>query len=163
MDHARDRVTHDLENGCRRASLSRSALLWPDDHQGRSKVLEYNVRFGDPETQAVLPRFKGDLLALFKEVAEGKLAQHKPDWSREPAITVILASGGYPGSYETGKKIEGVDLAKGVDIAEGVCLFHAGTKESGRFPGDSWREGAGCHRNRPEHQGRDRAHLPGRR
>ena len=94
------------------------------------KVLEYNVRFGDPETQAVLPRFKGDLLALFKEVAEGKLAQHKPDWSREPAITVILASGGYPGSYETGKKIEGVDLAKGVDIAEGVCLFHAGTKES---------------------------------
>ncbi len=94
------------------------------------KVLEYNVRFGDPETQAVLPRFKGDLLALFKEVAEGNLAQHKPDWSRDPAITVILASGGYPGSYETGKKIEGVDLAKGVDIAEGVCLFHAGTKES---------------------------------
>ncbi len=94
------------------------------------KVLEYNVRFGDPETQAVLPRFKGDLLALFKEVAEGKLEQHKPDWSREPAITVILASGGYPGSYETGKKIEGVDLAKGVEIAEGVCLFHAGTKKS---------------------------------
>lgn len=95
------------------------------------KVLEYNVRFGDPETQAVLPRFKGDLLQLFKEVAQGKLEQHKPEWSREPAITVILASGGYPGSYETGKKIEGVDLAKGVEVADGVCLFHAGTKKSG--------------------------------
>lgn len=95
------------------------------------KVLEYNVRFGDPETQAVLPRFKGDLLPLFREVADGKLEQHKPEWSREPAITVILASGGYPGTYQSGKAIEGVDLAKGVEIAEGVRLFHAGTKKSG--------------------------------
>jgi phosphoribosylamine--glycine ligase len=94
------------------------------------KVLEYNCRFGDPETQAVLPRFQGDLLPLFREVAEGKLEQHKPEWSREPAVSVILASGGYPGSYQTGKKIEGVDLAKGVEVAEGVRLFHAGTKKS---------------------------------
>jgi phosphoribosylamine--glycine ligase len=94
------------------------------------KVLEYNCRFGDPETQAVLPRFQGDFLPLFKEVAAGKLEQHKPEWSREPAVTVILASGGYPGSYQTGKKIEGVDLAKGVEVAEGVRLFHAGTKKS---------------------------------
>jgi phosphoribosylamine--glycine ligase len=63
-------------------------------------------------------------------VAEGKLEQHKPEWSREPAVSVILASGGYPGSYQTGKKIEGVDLAKGVEVAEGVRLFHAGTKKS---------------------------------
>ncbi len=95
------------------------------------KVLEYNVRFGDPETQAVLPRYTGDLLPLLKEVADGRLGQHKPEWSRDPAITVILASGGYPGSYETGKKIEGVDLAKGVEIDEGICLFHAGTKKDG--------------------------------
>ena len=95
------------------------------------KVLEYNVRFGDPETQAVLPRYTGDLLPLLKEVADGHLGQHKPEWSRDPAITVILASGGYPGSYETGKKIEGVDPAKGVEIDEGVCLFHAGTKKDG--------------------------------
>ena len=95
------------------------------------KVLEYNVRFGDPETQAVLPRYTGDLLPLLKEVADGNLGQHKPEWSRDPAITVILASGGYPGSYTTGKKIEGVDLAKGVEIDEGVCLFHAGTKKDG--------------------------------
>ena len=83
------------------------------------KVLEYNVRFGDPETQAVLPRYTGDLLPLLKEVADGKLGQHKPEWSRDPAITVILASGGYPGSYGTGKKIEGVDPAKGVEIRRG--------------------------------------------
>ncbi len=95
------------------------------------KVLEYNVRFGDPETQAVLPRYTGDLLPLLKEVADGHLGQHRPEWSRDPAITVILASGGYPGSYATGKKIEGVDLAKGVEIAEGVSLFHAGTKKDG--------------------------------
>jgi len=94
------------------------------------KVLEYNVRFGDPETQAFLPRFKGDLLPLFKEVADGKLGQHKPDWSREPAVTVTLASGGYPGSFETGKEIQGVDLAKGVEASEGVYLFHAGTKKA---------------------------------
>ncbi len=95
------------------------------------KVLEYNVRFGDPETQAVLPRYTGDLLPLLKEVADGHLGQHKPEWSRDPAITVILTSGGYPGSYETGKKIEGVDLAKGVEIDEGIRLFHAGTKKDG--------------------------------
>jgi len=95
------------------------------------KVLEYNVRFGDPETQAVLPRYTGDLLPLLKEVADGHLGQHKPEWSRDPAITVILASGGYPGSYESGKKIEGVDLAKGVEIDEGIRLFHAGTKKDG--------------------------------
>ena len=95
------------------------------------KVLEYNVRFGDPETQAVLPRYTGDLLPLLKEVADGRLGQHKPEWSRDPAITVILASGGYPGSYETGKKIEGVDLAKGVEIDEGIHVFHAGTKKDG--------------------------------
>ena len=95
------------------------------------KVLEYNVRFGDPETQAVLPRYTGDLLPLLKEVADGRLGQHKPEWSREPAITVILASGGYPGSYETGNKIEGVDLAKGVEIGEGICVFHSGTKKDG--------------------------------
>ena len=95
------------------------------------KVLEYNVRFGDPETQAVLPRYTGDLLPLLKEVADGRLGQHKPEWSREPAITVILASGGYPGSYETGNKIEGVDLAKGVEIDDGICVFHSGTKKDG--------------------------------
>jgi phosphoribosylamine--glycine ligase len=94
------------------------------------KVLEFNVRFGDPETQTILPRFKGDLLPLLKEVADGHLGQHKPEWIREPAVTVVMASGGYPGSYEVGKPIEGLDPAKGVEIAEGIYAFHAGTKKS---------------------------------
>jgi phosphoribosylamine--glycine ligase len=95
------------------------------------QVLEYNVRFGDPEAQVMLPRLKTDLFPLMKEVAEGKLDQHKLEWSREPAVTVVLASGGYPGHYETGKPIEGLDAAKGVEIDSDVYVFHAGTKKEG--------------------------------
>ncbi|MFQ5791532.1 MAG: phosphoribosylamine--glycine ligase [Acidobacteriota bacterium] len=94
------------------------------------KVLEFNVRFGDPEAQALLPRLKADLFPLLKEVAEGRLGQHKLEWMREPAVTIVLASGGYPGHYEVGKPIEGVDRAKGVEVEEGVYLFHAGTRQS---------------------------------
>ena len=91
------------------------------------KVLEFNVRFGDPEAQAILPRLKGDILPLLVEVAEGRLGQHRPEWTRDPAVSVILASGGYPGSYETGKTIEGIDAAN-VELDEGTYVFHSGTK-----------------------------------
>ena len=91
------------------------------------KVLEFNVRFGDPEAQAILPRLKGDILPLLLEVAEGRLGQHRPEWTREPAVTVVLASGGYPGRYETGKTIEGIDPGS-VELDEGTYVFHAGTK-----------------------------------
>jgi phosphoribosylamine--glycine ligase len=92
------------------------------------KVLEYNVRFGDPEAQVILPRLKGDLLPLLLESADGNLGQHKLEWRREPAVTVVLASGGYPGAYEIGKPIQGLDESKGVEIEEGIYVFHAGTK-----------------------------------
>jgi len=92
------------------------------------KVLEFNVRFGDPEVQAILPRLKDDLLPLLLEVAEGQLGQHRPEWTREPAVSVVLASGGYPGKYETGKAIHGLEDGK-VELDEGICVFHAGTKE----------------------------------
>jgi len=92
------------------------------------KVLEFNVRFGDPEVQAILPRLKDDLLPLLLEVAEGRLGQHRPEWTREPAVSVVLASGGYPGKYETGKAIHGLEEGK-VELDEGICVFHAGTKE----------------------------------
>jgi phosphoribosylamine--glycine ligase len=95
------------------------------------QVLEYNVRFGDPEAQVMLPRLKTDLLPLMVEVAAGKLGQHKLEWSREPAVTVVLASGGYPGHYETGKPIQGLDKEKGVEIDPGLYAFHAGTKQEG--------------------------------
>jgi len=91
------------------------------------KVLEFNVRFGDPEAQAILPRLKGDILPLLVEVAQGKLGQHHPEWTREPTVSVVLASGGYPGKYEIGKTIEGIDPGS-VELDEGTYVFHAGTK-----------------------------------
>ncbi len=91
-------------------------------------VLEYNCRFGDPETQAILPRLKSDLLDVLWAVATGTLHQTKVEWREEACVAVVLASGGYPGKYETGFPIEGLD-----DIDDDVMLFHAGTKtdESG--------------------------------
>ncbi len=91
------------------------------------KVLEFNVRFGDPEAQAILPRLKGDLLPLMIEVAEGRLGQHRPEWTREPAVSVVMASDGYPGKYPTGVEIHGLEDGK-VELDEGVYVFHAGTK-----------------------------------
>jgi phosphoribosylamine--glycine ligase len=90
------------------------------------KVLEFNVRLGDPEAQAILPRLKSDLFPLLREVSEGHLGQHRLEWTREPAVTVVMASSGYPGKYETGKPIEGLDEGK-VEVEEGVLLFHSGT------------------------------------
>ena len=90
------------------------------------KVLEFNVRFGDPEAQAILPRLKSDLLPLLMEVANGRLGQHQPEWTREPAVTVVMAAGGYPGKYESGKLIEGIDATQ-VEQSEGTYVFHSGT------------------------------------
>jgi phosphoribosylamine--glycine ligase len=88
------------------------------------KVLEFNCRFGDPETQAILPRLDSDLAELLDAAARGRLRDHKVAWRPEACVTVVLASGGYPGSYETGVPIDGLDAAAGV---EGASVFHAGT------------------------------------
>jgi phosphoribosylamine--glycine ligase len=88
------------------------------------KVLEFNARFGDPETQAVIPRLGGDIGETLLACAEGELAGREPRWSPEGCVTVVLASGGYPGSYETGVKIEGLEEAGKFDKVE---VFHAGT------------------------------------
>lgn len=74
------------------------------------RVLEYNVRLGDPETQALLPLLGSDLLPLLRATAEGKLQQANPTWREEHAVTVVAASGGYPGSYERGHLIRGIEL-----------------------------------------------------
>jgi phosphoribosylamine--glycine ligase len=93
---------------------------------GTPKVLEYNARFGDPETQAVLPRLRSDLLELLDAAATpGGLAGAEPEWSDDWAVTVVLASGGYPDSSSHGDVIEGLDDVQGVDV------FHAGTAERG--------------------------------
>jgi len=91
-------------------------------------VLEFNCRFGDPETQAVLFRLESDLVDACEAVAKGSLAQDSLRWSPEPSICVVLASGGYPGAFATGKPISGLDEADKIPSAK---VFHAGTAHSG--------------------------------
>jgi phosphoribosylamine--glycine ligase len=93
---------------------------------GRPKVLEYNARFGDPETQAVLPRLRSDLLELLEASSRpGGLAGVEPDWSDDWAVTVVLASRGYPQSSSSG------DVIAGLDEVEGAEVFHAATADQG--------------------------------
>jgi phosphoribosylamine---glycine ligase len=88
-------------------------------------VLEFNCRFGDPETQALLPRMKSDLLPLLEATIDGKIDTCEIEWDKRVSVTVVLASAGYPGKYEAGKVISGLDEAAKID---GVQIFHAGTK-----------------------------------
>jgi phosphoribosylamine--glycine ligase len=90
------------------------------------KVLEFNCRFGDPETEVVVPRMRGDLGELLLSCCEGNLANYRVEWTDDACVTVVLASGGYPGRHETGKVIHGLDEAAEV---EGAVVFHAGTQE----------------------------------
>ena len=94
------------------------------------KVLEFNARFGDPETQVVLPRLKTDLIDIMIAVIENRLDSVNIEWSNDACIGVVAASGGYPGSYETGFPISGLN-----DMDEDIMVFHAGTKE-GTAPGE---------------------------
>jgi phosphoribosylamine--glycine ligase len=91
------------------------------------RVLEFNCRFGDPETQTLLPRMKSDLLPLLEATIDGKIGTCAIEWDTRVAVTVVLASAGYPGKYETGKSISGLeDAAKLGDVQ----IFHAGTKRA---------------------------------
>jgi phosphoribosylamine---glycine ligase len=91
------------------------------------RVLEFNCRFGDPETQALLPRLKSDLLPLLEATIDGRIDACPLEWDTRAAVTVVLASGGYPGKYETGKPISGLDHAV---KAKDVQIFHAGTERA---------------------------------
>jgi phosphoribosylamine--glycine ligase len=88
------------------------------------KVLEFNVRFGDPETQVILPRMKSDLAELLMAVAEGDISGRQLEWDDRECVCVVLSSGGYPGKYEKGKEITGIPEAAN----EGAMVFHAGTR-----------------------------------
>ena len=88
---------------------------------GKAKVLEFNVRFGDPEAQSVLLRMESDLVDIMEACIDGKLSQCKIKWKKEEAVTVVLASGGYPGSYKKGLPIFGTKDVEGCEV------FHAGT------------------------------------
>ena len=113
--------------GCAAEGIDFRGMLYPgimltDDGP---KVLEFNARFGDPETQVYLTRLENDLVDLFEASIDGTLDQHELRWSDQSAVCVVIASGGYPGSYEKGKVITGIADA---DALPGVKVFHAGTK-----------------------------------
>ena len=92
--------------------------------KGEPKVIEYNVRMGDPETEVVIPRIKSDLLDLLKGIGDGTFSEKDLDITDEAATTVMLVSGGYPETYEKGKEISGIE-----DV-EGSIVFHSGTKNN---------------------------------
>jgi phosphoribosylamine--glycine ligase len=91
-------------------------------------VLEFNCRFGDPETQPILMRLESDLVEALEASIEGRVSDGDFKWSQDASVCVVVASGGYPGTFEVGKKISGLDEAAGID---GVKVFHAGTVKRG--------------------------------
>jgi len=89
-----------------------------------ARVLEFNARFGDPETQPVMARLDTDLIEIIEAILDGRLSTLEIKWKPESAVCIVMASGGYPGNYEKGKKITGLDTAAGL---KGVLVFHSGT------------------------------------
>ncbi len=126
IDAAMDHVVEPVVATLRRRGIDYRGVLYAGlivTHDG-PKVLEFNCRFGDPETQAVLPRLESDLLELCAAAAEGELSGMRPEWSRQECVTVVMASAGYPASSHKGDVITGIDDAADLD---GVSVFHAGT------------------------------------
>jgi phosphoribosylamine--glycine ligase len=106
-------------------------------HEGQAKVLEFNARFGDPETQPVMAKLDSDLIDIVEAILAGNLASVKVSWKPECAVCVVMASGGYPGSYEKGKEIRGLERAARL---EKVMVFHSGTAfRDGRIVTDGGR------------------------
>jgi phosphoribosylamine---glycine ligase len=95
---------------------------------GVPKVLEFNARFGDPETQPILMRMKGDVVPILEACIRGNLSQCRIEWDRRPSVCVVMASGGYPGDYDKGKVIDGLEE---VDRMKDVFVFHAATAFQG--------------------------------
>jgi phosphoribosylamine--glycine ligase len=95
-------------------------------HEGEAKVLEFNARFGDPETQPVMSRLDTDLIAILEAIVDGTLSKIEIVWKPDSAVCVVMASGGYPGNYEKGKEITGLDKAAG---HANVMVFHSGTSQ----------------------------------
>jgi phosphoribosylamine--glycine ligase len=123
------KVMQPLLRGLREEGVVFRGLLFPGlmITDNGLRVLEFNCRFGDPETQAILPRMKSDLLPLLEATIDGRIDNCTIDWDERASVTVVMASGGYPDKYETGKPISGLDKAAELDD---VHLFHAGTKRA---------------------------------
>jgi phosphoribosylamine--glycine ligase len=124
------KVLEPFVRGCAAEGIDYRGLLYPGVMLTKSgpKILEFNARFGDPETQVYLTRLENDLVELLDASASGTLAKHELKWKPAASVCVVMASDGYPGNYEKGKLIRGLDdVAKLPDIK----VFHAGTVKSG--------------------------------
>jgi len=126
LEHIENQILRPTINALREENCEYRGVLYCGlmINENGPKVLEYNVRFGDPETQVVVPRLKSDLVPLMLACADGALKGMKAEWTSEAAVCVVLASGGYPGTYKKGLPIIGLKEARKVP---GAIVFHAGT------------------------------------
>ena len=124
---AREAVLEPFVRGIAAEGIAFKGLLYPGlmVTQAGLMVLEFNCRFGDPETQAFLPRLKTDLADVLDAAIDGRIADSPLEWREEAAVCVVMASGGYPGEYAKGKEISGIEAA---ESEPGVTVFHAGTR-----------------------------------
>ena len=130
MERVKSEVLDRFVAGIKADGISFRGMLFPGLMLTESgpKVLEFNCRFGDPETQVLVRRLRSDLLDLLEACVDNAVAAQRPQWDDRAAVCVVLASGGYPGIYKKGNPIDGLEEAEDMD---GVVLFHAGTKVDG--------------------------------
>jgi phosphoribosylamine--glycine ligase len=127
LQEIREKILDPFMRGIQKDHLRFRGLIFPGLMLTKDgpRVLEFNCRFGDPETQVILPRLKSDIVDLFEATITGQLDTVTAEWDTRSAVCVVLASGGYPGDYKTGKTIVGLEHA---DQMDDVIVFHAGTR-----------------------------------
>ena len=155
--HARDHRADACGHAGAGHALYGHSLCGADAHRGGPQLIEYNARFGDPETQVLLPRLKSDLVTALLAACDGVLNSISLQWSDDAALTVVMAAKGYPGAVEKGSEIRGIAEAEALDDVHRLPCRH----EAGRRPDPrQWRSGAQRHGDRPhDHRGSDGAPM----
>jgi phosphoribosylamine---glycine ligase len=127
LQEIREQILDPFIRGLQKDRIRFRGLLFPGLMLTKDgpRVLEFNCRFGDPETQVLLPRLKSDIVDLIEATISGQLDAVTAEWDSRSAVCVVMASGGYPGKYETGKAIVGLEQ---IDQMDDVTVFHAGTQ-----------------------------------